>query len=73
MEIMIFTLCNKFFSFTNDFDISGGRVVTFTASGNRSLLIEGRAPFINRGFLIEFVNRGLLIKFVNRGKVRYMH
>ena len=28
-ELNIFTLCNKFFSFTNDFDSSGGRVMKF--------------------------------------------
>ena len=39
-ELKIFTLCNKFFSFTNIFDLSGGRVKKFTASGHRSLLIE---------------------------------
>ena len=38
-ELKIFTLCNQFFSFTNDFDCSGGRVMKFTASGHRSLLI----------------------------------
>ena len=33
-ELKIFTLCNKFFSFTNDFNNSGGRVMKFTASGH---------------------------------------
>ena len=41
-ELKIFTLCNQFFSFTEDFDCSGGRVMKFTASGHRSLLIEVR-------------------------------
>ena len=41
-ELNIFTLRNQFFSFSNDFDSSGGRVMKFTASGNRSLLIEVR-------------------------------
>ena len=39
-EFKIFTLCNKFFSFTNHFDSSGGRVMKFTASGHCSLLIR---------------------------------
>ena len=41
-ELNIFTLCNQFFSFTNDSDSSGGGVMKFTASGHRSLLIEAR-------------------------------
>ena len=32
-ELKIFTLCNQFFSFTNDLDSSGGRVMKFTSSG----------------------------------------
>ena len=39
-ELKIFILCNIFFSFTNDFDSSGGRVIKFLASDHRSLLIE---------------------------------
>ena len=39
-EFKIFRLCNQFFSFTNDFDSSGGRVMKFTASGHRSLYID---------------------------------
>ena len=39
-ELKIFTLGNNFFSFTNEFDSSGGRVMKFPASGHRSLLIE---------------------------------
>ena len=30
-ELSIFTLCNNFFSFTNDFDSLGGRVMKFPA------------------------------------------
>ena len=41
-ELKIFTLCNQFFAFTNDFDSSGGIVMKFTASGHRSLVIEVR-------------------------------
>ena len=43
-KLKIFTLCNQFFSFTNDFDSSGGREMKFTASHSwhRSLLIEAR-------------------------------
>ena len=41
-ELKIFTLFNQFFSFTNDFDRLGVRVMKFTASGHRSLLIEVR-------------------------------
>ena len=32
-------------SFTNHFDSSGGRVMKFTASGHRSLLIEVRGQY----------------------------
>ena len=42
-ELKIFSLCNQFFSFTNDFDSSDGRVMQFKASGHRSLLIEVRS------------------------------
>ena len=41
-ELKMFTLRNNFFSFNNDFDISDGRVMKFTASGHPSLLIEVR-------------------------------
>ena len=41
-ELKIFTLCTQFFSFTKDFDSSGGRVMKFTASGYYRLLIEVR-------------------------------
>ena len=41
-ELKIFVLCNQFFSFTNNFNSSGARVMTFAASGHRSLLIEVR-------------------------------
>ena len=43
-EFKIFTLCNQFFSFTNDFD-SSGCIVKFTASAHRSLLIEVRGKY----------------------------
>ena len=46
-ELKIFTLCNQFFSFNNGFDSSGGRVMKFTASGHRSLLIEERGKYVN--------------------------
>ena len=42
LKILNFTLCNQFFSFTNDFNSSGGRVMKFPASGHRSLVIEAR-------------------------------
>ena len=48
-ELKIFTLCNIFFSFTSDFDSSGGRVMKFPASGHRSLLIEasGKCKYVH--------------------------
>ena len=33
-ELKIFTLRNQFFSFTNDFNSSGGRMMKFTASAH---------------------------------------
>ena len=39
-ELNMFTLCNNFFLFTNDFDSSGDRVMKFPASGHRSFLID---------------------------------
>ena len=33
-------IMQPFFSFTNDFDSSGGRVMKFPASGHHSFLIE---------------------------------
>ena len=41
-KLKIFTLCNQFFSFTKDFDSSGGRVMKLTALGYRNLLFEVR-------------------------------
>ena len=41
-KLKILTLCNQFFSFTNDFDSSASRVMKLTASAHRSLLIEVR-------------------------------
>ena len=41
-EIKIFTLCNQIFSITNGVGSSVGRVMKFTASGHRCLLVEVR-------------------------------
>ena len=41
-ELKIFTLCHQFFSFTDDFESTCGRVMKFRATGYLSLLIEVR-------------------------------
>ena len=38
----IYIIQQIFFSFTNDFDSSGGRVMKFSASGHRSLFNQGK-------------------------------
>ena len=42
-ELKIFELCNHFFSFTNDFDSSGGRVMKFTAS---AIEVRGKCKYM---------------------------